>query len=145
MSFFLSPSAELFSLFSPLNFLTELSLFNHSLFPDRRSRLPFETPGSTGAGPRHKTLSGSLLQQEGTKTGNNFPCLLPQSREQAGSLYRVRAEECPGVGSEGWLKWSTYPFDGIVCKGHAQYLAFAPGLSEANKQLRLFGLFVSCP
>ena len=59
--------AELFSLFSPLNFLTELSLFYYSislislikqLFPDPRRRRPcFEFPGSTGAGPRQKRFN----------------------------------------------------------------------------------------
>src|SRR5574340_132464 len=39
--------AELFSLFSPLNFLTDLRL----------RRLSFEYPGSAGAGPRHPTMA----------------------------------------------------------------------------------------
>ena len=31
---------------------------------------------------------------------------------------------CPGVGLEGWF---AHPLGGIVCRGHAQLPAFAPG------------------
>ena len=33
---------------------------------------------------------------------------------------------CPGARQEGWLRWSAHPFGGGVCRGHAQYPAFAP-------------------
>ena len=33
---------------------------------------------------------------------------------------------CPGVGPEGWLRSSAHPLGGVVCRGHAQYPAFAP-------------------
>ena len=36
----------------------------------------------------------------------------------------------PGVGLEGWLRWSAHPFGGIVCRGHVQCPAFAPSFSE---------------
>ena len=49
---------------------------------------------------------------------------------------------CPGVGLEGWLRWSALPLGGVLCSGHAQDPAFAPGSSEAA--VGLFGLFVSC-
>ena len=37
---------------------------------------------------------------------------------------------CPGVGPEGWLRWSAHPLGGVECRGHAQCPAFAPGSSE---------------
>ena len=37
---------------------------------------------------------------------------------------------CPGVRSEGWLRWSAQPFGGAECRGHAQCPAFAPSSSE---------------
>ena len=78
--------AELFSLFSPLNFLTELSLFYYSislislikqLFPDPRRRRPcFEFPGSTGAGPQQvapeQAGAVSLFHHLCTNGSNNF-------------------------------------------------------------------------
>ena len=33
---------------------------------------------------------------------------------------------CPGVRLEGWLRWSTHPRGGAVCRGHVQYSDFAP-------------------
>ena len=36
----------------------------------------------------------------------------------------------PGVGPEGWLRWSARPFGGAECRGHAQCPAFAPSSSE---------------
>ena len=47
---------------------------------------------------------------------------------------------CPGVGPEGWLRWSAHAFGGAVCRGHAQCPAFAPGSSRAA--VGLFGLFL---
>ena len=32
---------------------------------------------------------------------------------------------CPKVGPEGWLRCFAHPFGGVVCKGLAQYPAFA--------------------
>ena len=33
---------------------------------------------------------------------------------------------CPGIRPEGCLRWFAHPFGGVVCRGHAQCLAFAP-------------------
>ena len=33
---------------------------------------------------------------------------------------------CPGVGPEGWLRGFAHCLGGVVCRGHAQYPAFAP-------------------
>ena len=54
-----------------------------------------------------------------------------------------------GVGLEGWLRWSVYPFGGVECRGHAQHSAFAADtlfllLALQKWQLGFFGLFVSC-
>ena len=38
--------------------------------------------------------------------------------------------EDPGVVLGGWLRQSTHPFDGVVCRDHAPYPAFAPDTSE---------------
>ena len=37
---------------------------------------------------------------------------------------------CSGIGLEGWLRWFTHPFGGIVCRGHVQYPAFPPDSLE---------------
>ena len=49
---------------------------------------------------------------------------------QAGSSYGVSVGVCPGVGQEGRLRWSAHPLGGVLCRGHAQCPAFAPGSSE---------------
>ena len=49
---------------------------------------------------------------------------------------------CPGVRPEEELRWLTRCFHGVMCSGHAQDPAFAPGSSEVA--VGLFGLFVSC-
>ena len=49
---------------------------------------------------------------------------------QVCSSYGVRVGAGPGVGPEGWLRCSAHPFGGSVCRGQAQYPAFAPGSSE---------------
>ena len=41
------------------------------------------------------------------------------------SLHGVRVGVCPGVGWEGWLRCFAHPLGGVVCRGHAQYPAFA--------------------
>ena len=53
------------------------------------------------------------------------------------------------VGPEGWLRWSSHPFGGIVFRGHAKYPAFDLNillflLAPQKWQLGFFGLFVSC-
>ena len=54
---------------------------------------------------------------------------------------------CPGVGLEGWF---AHPLGGIVCRGHAQLPAFAPGpLLFCSRLFKSgswgsFGLFPSC-
>ena len=63
-------------------------------------------------------------------------------------LHRVRVRVCPGVRSEGRLRCFAHPVGGVVCRGHAQYPAFAPYalflLQVLQKwQLGFFGLFVS--
>ena len=38
----------------------------------------------------------------------------------------------PGVGPEGWLRWSAHPLGGTLCRVHVQYPAFAghPAFAE---------------
>lgn len=48
----------------------------------------------------------------------------------AGPLNGVRVGADPWAGPEGWLQLSTHPFDGAVCRNHAQYPAFPPDPSE---------------
>ena len=36
----------------------------------------------------------------------------------------------PGIGPEGWLRCFAHPLGGVVCRGHAQYPAFARGSSK---------------
>ena len=44
------------------------------------------------------------------------------------------------VGPEGWLRWSAYLLGGAVCRGHAQFPAFAPSTSEVAVALAFFFL-----
>ena len=44
---------------------------------------------------------------------------------------------CPGVGPEGWLRWSAHPFGGVEGRGYMQYPVFAPNT------LFLLQLFIS--
>ena len=44
----------------------------------------------------------------------------------------------PGVGPEGWLKWSAHLFGGGVCNGHGQHPAFAPSSSEVAAEILVF-------
>ena len=91
-----------------------------------------------------KPLLGLLLQQEGVKTSNRSPCLLPEWGG-AGSLYGVRVGAGPGIRLEGWF---AHPFGRGMCRGHVQYPAFAPGtlflLLALQKWQLGFCLFVSC-
>ena len=41
-------------------------------------------------------------------------------------------------------RWLAYPFGG-VCKGHAEYPAFALALGSSKVAVGFFGLFISCP
>ena len=43
--------------------------------------------------------------------------------------------------AEVWLRCFAHPLGGAVCRGHAQYPAFAPGSSKVA--VGFFGLFVS--
>ena len=45
---------------------------------------------------------------------------------------------CPGVGPEGWLRWSAHPFGGVECSGHAQYPTFTPSSSEVAAGILVF-------
>ena len=47
-----------------------------------------------------------------------------------GSVYGVRVGVCPGLGPEGWLRWSAHPFGGGEYRAHAQDPTFAPRSSE---------------
>ena len=49
----------------------------------------------------------------------------------------MRVGECARIGLEGWLRCSAHPLGGVVCRGHAQYPAFAPDHSEVA--VGLFG------
>ena len=44
----------------------------------------------------------------------------------------------PGVGPEGWLRWSAHPFGGVGCRRHVQYATFAPGSSEVTVGFLVF-------
>ena len=84
--------------------------------------------GSTGApaaagGQRRKQVTGSLAR---SRVG------------RAGSLHGVRLGVCPGVGQEGWLRWSAHPFGGVECRGHVRYPVFAPGSSEVAVRFLVF-------
>ena len=92
---------------------------------------------------------GPLLQQWAGRTKNNFPCSLqPQG---AASLFLIWGE---GQGRSrsllgGMAGVFCHPFDGVECRGHAQYPGFAPNtlfLLPALQKWRLdfFGLFGSC-
>ena len=74
------------------------------------------------------SLACSLL---GGRGGGDVAC----------SLHGVRVWVCPGVRPEGWLRCFTHPLGSVVCRGHAQYPAFAPGSSKLA--VGFFGLFVS--
>ena len=76
-----------------------------------------------------KALSGLMLQHEGAKTSNRFPCSLTEG-ELAGSLNRVRAGTDRWVRQEAWLRWSAYPLGGAVRRDCAQDPAFALSSSE---------------
>ena len=45
---------------------------------------------------------------------------------------------CSGVRADGWLRWFAHPLGGVVCRGHAQYPAFAADSSKVA-----FGVFWS--
>ena len=62
---------------------------------------------------------------EQEQTTGGLACLLTEGR-WACSLHGVRVGVCPGVGPEGWLKCFAHPLGAVVCRGHAQYPAFAP-------------------
>ena len=62
---------------------------------------------------------------EWEQTTGSLACSLPEPG-RAGSFYGVRVGVCPGVGPEGWLRCFAHPLGGGVCRGHAQYPAFAP-------------------
>ena len=76
---------------------------------------------------------GSLLQRSGgerEQVTGALACSLPKGGQTC-SFYGVRVEVCPGVGLEGRrLRWAAHPLGGVVCRGHAQCPAFAPGSSE---------------
>ena len=81
----------------------------------------------------------------GQSENDRFPCSPPKAG-RAASSYAARVGLCPGVGPEGWRRWSAHPF-GAVCRGHAQDPVFAPDpllLRPALQkwQLGFFGLFV---
>ena len=71
-----------------------------------------------------------MLQHEGVKTSNRFPCSLPAGAGHADSLYDVRVRMGACVRAEGWLMGSAHPLGGAVCRVHAQCPAFAPSSSR---------------
>ena len=106
--------------------------------PDRKFRQSFMGASAAARGRgRQKQVTGSLASS--------------LSAEQAGPSHGVRVEVRPGVRLEGWL---AHLFGG-VCRGHAQYSAFAldtlfllPALQKW--QLGFFGSFfnllsIICP
>ena len=63
-------------------------------------------------------------------------------------MHGVRVGMYPGVWPEGWLGSFVHPLGGVVCRGHAQYPAFATNslfllLALQKWQLGFFGLLVS--
>ena len=60
----------------------------------------------------------------------SLACLLPEDGGKACSLYGMRVGVCSRVRLEGWLRWFAHPLAGVLCRGHAQYPAFAPGSSK---------------
>ena len=76
-----------------------------------------------------KAVLGSVLQQ-GVKTCNRCPCSFLVGRVRW-PLKWVRVRIGWRVGLDGWLWWSAHPLGGAVCRNHAEYPAFAPGISEA--------------
>ena len=82
------------------------------------------------------------------------PCCSSREQEQTGglapahslggslacSLYQVRVRVSTELRPEGWLRWIAHLLGGIVCKGHAQYPAFAPHSVKVSGEF--FGLFV---
>ena len=46
--------------------------------------------------------------------------------------------------ARGGLRWFVYPLAGVACRGHAQYLAFAPSSSKVAVGF-FWMVFVSCP
>ena len=87
-----------------------------------------------------------MLQHEGVKTSNRYPCSLPQWG-RAGPLNGVSA----GAGADRWvgpewIRWSAHPLGGAVCRDHARYPAFAPGTWEVAAGFWPFCiLFILCP
>ena len=75
------------------------------------------------------------------KTSNTFRCSLPEV-VRAGSLNGVRVGAGPGVGPEGWPKWSAHPFGGGCAGGRHSTLLLFQALQKWH--LGSFGLFVSC-
>ena len=64
-----------------------------------------------------QALLGALLQQGNVKTGSVACLLLARVWGSAtGSLYGAREGADSGVGPEGWLRWSVYPFGGVECR-----------------------------
>lgn len=69
----------------------------------------------------------ALLAMQGNKNKQEMPLLASSTRGwQGGFLHGVRVGMGPGTRPEAWPTRSTHPFADIVCRGHAQYSAFAP-------------------
>ena len=57
-----------------------------------------------------------MLQHEGVKTSNRFPCSLPVGAGHADSSYDVTVGMGACVRAEGWLTGSATPL-GVLCAG----------------------------
>ena len=76
------------------------------------------------------------------KTSNRFPCSLP---EVGASWFLIQGEDRGG--SRGRLRWSAHPLGNAVCRHHAEYPAFALGISEVTVGFLVFCIlsFIICP
>ena len=77
----------------------------------------------------------------GSKSKQKFPLLAPSPRWEWA---------CPGLWPEGWLSCFAYPLGSIVCRGHAQYPAFAPDPlillhTPQNGSWVFWSLWIFCP
>ena len=95
-----------------------------------------------------KALLGPLLQQQGIRTNNRFPCLLTSWVGASLFLSRGEGRHMSRGLVEGWLRYFACPLGGGVCRGYAQFScfcswpsAFAPGSSKVA--FGFFGLFIS--
>ena len=62
---------------------------------------------------------------------------------QAGFLYELRIDVCPGAGSEGWLRCLAHPLGGVGCGGMCSTLLLLLTLCFCSWLLRMADFLVS--